>query len=104
LIPAPGSRPVSSGAQRSTPVPPPRAATPLPRFPKPFPVNGINFWTVGAIRRYQATIAGHDFIPSPVDDEWLRTDQVRIRLGNVSEMWIYRRLKEAKQLVGELHE
>lgn len=76
--------------------PPPRTPTALPSFPAPFQVNGINFWVRGAIRRYQADVGGYPFVPRDSDDEWLRSDAVRLLLGGVSAMWIHRRLRNSE--------
>jgi len=71
-------------------------------FPRPLIINGRQYWQTGAIRRWCAAKAG-DPPPEPrADDENLiTTKEVRVRLGNVSAMWIYRKLNPAAPPPGE---
>lgn len=67
-----------------------------PAFPQPIRMSGRNFWRLGTIRRYVAEVAGEGAPPAQADDEHLLTARaVRTRLGNVSAMWLHRRMREA---------
>jgi hypothetical protein len=55
-------------------------------------------YRLSELREYEAALAGKPPPPplSPEQERWLTARQVRERYGNVSEMWLWRRRREAE--------
>lgn len=66
-------------------------------FPAPLRIRGRRMYRLSEIVAYERALAG---LPSlnhdPADERWLSAAQVRERFGGVSDMWLWRRHREAE--------
>ena len=61
-------------------------------FPEPIVIGRRKYWRRGALRGWEAAIAGQEAPELQSDDEMLlNSRQVRARYGGVSDMWLWRR-------------
>jgi hypothetical protein len=75
-----------------------RALAKQPVFPNPTYFGRSRFWLLSELVEYECSLAGKSppEKPDPASDRYLSAAQVRHRYASVSDMWIWRRLKEAR--------
>ena len=67
-----------------------------PRFPTPRRVRGRKFYSLNSIINYERALAGLPPVAlDPAEERWLPSRQVRDRF-DVSDMWLWRREREAE--------
>jgi hypothetical protein len=76
----------------------PSKADPKPSFPAPTYFGKNRHWKLSDLLHYEAELAGLPFAEIAASDEiYLTAAQVRKRYGNVSDMWLSRRLNHTRQ-------
>ena len=67
-----------------------------PKFPSPKRIGKRRFYPFTEIIAYERALAGLPPVDrDPAEERWLTAAQVRQRFGNVSDMWLWRREREA---------
>ena len=69
-----------------------------PIFPRPVYRGPIRMYRLSELLAYEAALSDQPPPPplSPAEEKWLSAKDVRSRYGNVSEMWLWRRRREAE--------
>jgi len=70
------------------------AKTADPQFPEPHYLGRRRHWKLSDLLNYEAELRG-DPAPEPLapsEERFLTASQVRTRYGDVSDMWLWRRL------------
>ena len=76
------------------------AGNPFTPFPAPTFIAKRRYWSKGDIRRYRAALRGEEHSPLPDDEAMINARQVRAEFANCSDMWLWRRLREAQAAAG----
>lgn len=69
----------------------------IPRLAQPIYIGRLRYWKLSDIVNYERELHGEPPLPDPdpADERYLSAAQLRHRFGDVSDMWIWRRLHEA---------
>ncbi len=68
-----------------------------PKFPSPQRIRGRRLYPLSKILDYERALAGQPALEhDPANERWLTSSQVRERFGGVSDMWLWRRAREAE--------